>query len=578
MSQIIKKQIRRSMPVILIFLLINISLYGLVFNLEFNLHGRTASVFDWLKDAKADTATSTVTVRNAPPAFSANAAENPTSSSTAPVNVGASIGYTGTADDPEDNSYYLIVCDSDSVTAGVGGGAPTCGGTQFCVSGLVADTVQASCTYNNVADPSAETDAWYAFVCDNHATQAECSSSNQGSGDPGSPIYINHASTFTAVSTTLDNRNPGQDFTVQVSSTDADVQGGADYMVMSVCSTDAWSATTGCTATTYCTATSSNPTTSCNYTSPVPSAHGAITYYAFVKDWHNMAATGNSRTSSMNVNNVAPTVGTITFNNSAVINLNMKNEAGKVVWATSTSVTDNNGCNDLVDATSTVFMTGASGAQYCSANDNNCYWDVAANCSISDCAGGSDTIATVACYGSLAFHATPTDAAGDNPYAGYEWQASINAYDETLTGSATSSGVELIAGPALSVSEATVPYGILIAGQNSGAVNATTTVVNWGNTPLDSDLEGTWMAQGANHIGEEYQHFNLAAFTYPAGSSISSTTPVSVDVVVARPTNGTDVTDEIYWGIGIPVGTPSGDYEGMNTFTAALDALGGVWN
>ena len=566
------------MPVILIFLLINISLYGLVFNLEFNLNGRTASVFDWLKDAKADTATSTVTVRNAPPAFSANAAENPTSSSTAPVNVGASIGYTGTADDPEDNSYYLIVCDSDSVTEGVGGGAPTCGGTQFCVSSVTADTVQASCTYNNVADPGAETDAWYAFVCDNHATQAECSSSNQGSGDPGSPIYINHASTFTAVSTTLDNRNPGQDFTVQVSSTDADVQGSADYMVMSVCSTDAWSATTGCTATTYCTATSSNPTTSCNYTSPVPSAHGAITYYAFVKDWHNMAATGNSRTSSMNVNNVAPTVGTITFNNSAVINLNMKNEAGKVVWATSTSVTDNNGCSDLVDATSTVFMTGASGVQYCTANDNDCYWDAAANCSISDCAGGVDTIATVACYGSLAFHATPTDAAGDNPYVGYEWQASINAYDEAITGSATSSGVELIAGPALSVSEATIPYGILIAGQNSGAVNATTTVVNWGNTPLDSALEGTWMSQGTDTIGEANQHFNLAAFTYPAGTAISSTTPVSVDVVVARPTNGTDVTDEIYWGIGIPVGTPSGDYEGMNTFTAALDALGGVWN
>lgn len=581
MSKIIKRQLRRSFPVVLILLILNISLVGVFFNLKFDLNRPAEKLAGWLEAVRADNASSTVTVRNAPPAFTVAPAENPTSSSTSPVNVGGSISFTATADDPENHSYYLLVCSSAAATPGAGGGPPTCNATQFCVSSLTGDTNPANCSYNNVTDPGAESRNWFALVCDNHATEPDCSNANQGSGDPGSPMYINHAPAISVVSTIDNFKDPGGIFTMRATSTDTDVQGGADVLTLYVCDTNSWATSTGCAGTTLCTGTSTSGTIDCQYTDTAPTPDQAYTYYAFVKDWHEMPASGNPQSSTYTINNVAPTVGagTVTFNDGAVINLNMKNEATKDVWATSTSITDQNGCTDLSDATSTMFMINVAGGPGCSANDNNCYQVAAANCYISECSGAGDAIATIACRGSLAHYAVPTGVAGDNPYEPYNWQASINAYDEALTGTATSSGVEVFPGAALNVAEATIPYGILQAGQNSGAVNATTTVVNWGNVPIDTEIEGTWMTKGIDVITENNQLFDLANFTYPTATyTLSSTTAASVDVVVARPTNPTDVTDEVYWGIGIPVGIPSGDYTGVNTISAILDQAGGVWN
>ncbi|MEI7498579.1 MAG: hypothetical protein WCK11_04855 [Candidatus Falkowbacteria bacterium] len=507
------------------------------------------------------------------------AAENPVSSSTSPVNVGASIGFNATADDPENNSYYLIVCDSNSVTAGAGGGTPTCGGVKFCSSALTGDTAQASCIYSNVSDPGAETKSWFAFVCDNHATEAMCSLANQGTGDSGSPMWINHAPTFSVVTTTIDNRDPGATFTIQGSVADTDSQGGVDTLTMSICSTNSWATSTGCAATTLCAASSTGPTISCNYTTAIPTAHGPQNYYAFVKDWHNLGAAANSLAGTYTTNNVAPTISNITFNNGSNINLNIKNAGPKTVIATSTSVTDNNGCVDIVGATSTVYMSTVAGTYGCAANDNNCYKILTANCTISACAGGVDTTATVSCTTGLAFHAIPTDVAGDNPYASSNWVSAIVPYDETLNGVATSTGVEVIASAALDVTEPAIPYGILRAGQNSGLFNATTTVVNFGNTPLNSDITGTQMTKAPDMIPETNQNFGLFNFNYGAGTYyLSSTTARTLQVVPSRPTSQTDVTGPVYWGIAVPALLPSGDYSGVNTFIAALRAAGGTWN
>lgn len=576
MSQTIKKQLKRSYPVVAGFLILNILISAAFFNMRFNLLS-----IDWLNEALAqgDSATSSVTVRNAPPAFTANAAENPTSASTSPVNVGASISFTGTADDPENNSYYLIVCDVNSANPGAGGGAPTCGGgnTINCVSGLTADTNQASCTYNNVANPGAETKTWYAFVCDNHASQAECSLSNQGSGEPGSPYYVNRAPTFTNVSTTVDNQDPGGTFTIQGDVGDPDSQGGVDTLTMSVCSTNAWSTSTGCTASTLCTGTSTGATVSCNYTSPVPTPHGASPYYAFIKDWHELASAANSRTSNINTNNVAPSISNIVLNGGSLITPNIKGAGTKTVTASSSSVTDNNGCADLVDATSTIYYSAVAGGAACAADDNNCYKATAANCNISDCSGGVDTIATIVCSVGLAYHVVPTDSATGSPYIADSWIGAIFAYDETLTSAlATSTGVDVYTQPALEISEATIPYGILQAGQDTGAYNATTTVINYGNCPLANDITGTNMTKAPDFIAENNQKFDLV--TNPYGSlanTLSSTTPVTLNLS-ARPTSASDVTRPIYWGINIPAMLPSGDYFGTNTFTAILYS-GGVW-
>ena len=577
MSKIIKKQIKRSLPIVLVLLLINLSIYGLLFNLNF--HFAASEAVNWLAAARADTASSTVTVKNAPPAFTVSTVESPISSSTSPVNVGGSISFQATADDPENNDYYLVVCSTNSATAGVGGGIPTCAGTRYCYSSLTGDATEATCIYNNVADPGAESQVWYSFVCDNHSSEAECSTSNQGSGDSGSPYFVNHAPIFTSASTTDNFKDPGGIFTVTGYVTDTDTQGGVDDLTLYVCDTNSWATTTGCAGVTMCTGTSTTPDITCQFTDTAPTPHGSYTYYAFVKDWHELPATGNSRSATYYINNVAPTVSNITLNNGNNIFLNIKGAPAKTVWATSTSVTDDNGCDDLVDGTSTIYMSNATDAQNCAANDNDCYKALAASCNISDCGGQPDAIATMACSVNLAFHAIPTDGATGTPYSTYSWLAAINAYDASTTGSAIStSTVEVVAASALGVTETTIPYGIIVAGQNTGTYNATTTVVNFGNTPLDNYIDGTWMINGGNTIGEQFQNFGTSTFSYSSGTFyLSSSTPQLVDIDVARPTNAVDVSDQVYWGIAIPLGILSGDYTGTNTFTAALDPNGIGW-
>ena len=114
MCKKIKKQIKRSMPLFLIFsLIISSAVVGLVFNFDFNIYQLDDKNFGFTVDipkVQADTATTSVTVRNAPPAFTAGPVENPSSTSTTPVNFGGWISFNATASDDEGNGYYLAIC------------------------------------------------------------------------------------------------------------------------------------------------------------------------------------------------------------------------------------------------------------------------------------------------------------------------------------------------------------------------------------------------------------------------------------------------------------------------------------
>ncbi len=584
MSKIIKRKIRRSMPWLIIISLISLMVSGAIFNFNISVHKNINSKLSLqinIKQAEAqnDTASTTVTVRNAPPAFTVDPAETPASTSTSPINVGGSISFVATADDPENNDYYLIVCDSDSVIASTTGGPPTCGGTTFCVSGLTTDETQANCTYTNLVDPGAETDDWYAFVCDNHATEADCSSANQGVAPnisaSSSPLYVNHAPTFNYVYTSDNNKDPGGTFTITASTTDSDVLGGQDVLYLYVCSTDSWSTSTGCTATEFCSGTSTSPNIDCSFSTSTPAPDGDWTYYAFVMDQHYFASPGNSQNNTYTVNNVSPQVSNVQLNSGNDIILNMRGAPETVVVASST-VTDNNGCADIVDATSTMYLSSVAGGANCTADDNNCYQIANTSCMITNCSGA---IANVICSTTFAFYAVPTDAAlTGNPNAADSWLAKITAYDEALRGaSTTNTGIDVNGTTALEVTQTEIAYGTIQAGQNTGTSTATTTVINYGNTPVNSDVIGDDMlkdAVGPDYIGANNQEFALSYFLYGAGTSLSSTTAQTIDIDAARPTSTSDVSDNIFWGIGVPVGVPSGDYYGENTFTAAFDSTG----
>lgn len=586
MPQKIKKQIRRSMPWLLILSLIFGTLVsGLVFNLDVKISNKINEKLGLGigKEALAsDTATTTVTVKNAPPNITNEAAEVSASTSTSPVNVGASIEFSMLADDPELNKYYLIVCSSNGVTPGAGGGAPTCSGVRYCVSDLTNSGSEARCTYENVTDPGAQTREWFAFACDNHGTEPDCSVVSQGDsvnvGDDSSPFYVNHAPVYTAINTTDNNKDPGGTFTVSASVTDPDTARGAEEMYLYVCTTDSWATSTGCAAQEICHATSTSPDIDCSFATTSPAQHGNWGYWGFVKDKFGMAATGNSRTSTYHVNNVAPTITSVTIHSGVDIRLALKNVTNVEATTTSSSIRDYNGCTDLVRATSSIFLSDVAGLENCSPNNNDCYQIGQAYCVAEpgSCTGPTDPDITYTCSTTMEFYSNPSDNSTGNPDDPNKWLGSIRVFDEEFNDATTTqfaSGVDVKTNTALDVTEPQIAYGSIKSGQNSGTTNATTTIVNYGNSPLDTQLSGTYMTMAPTYvIGENWQEYSLTyEFAWSTGADLSSTTPATVDTVTPKPTSATDISDYIYWGIGIPSGQQSGNYEGMNTFAAALD-------
>lgn len=586
MGKILKEKARRSLPVFVILCLVNLFFAGFSFNLNFdfaNIH--KDGLVNLAQEAQADFASTTVNVQNAPPWFTVAPAENPASTSTTPVNVGGSISFTGTATDGEDDDYWMIICTTTSATSTGPSMAPTCvNGTTLCVSAAASSTAQASCTYSNVANIVSETRSWRAFVCDQHLGDPRCSLVGaQGSGNSGSPFYINHPPTVTDSYTSVNNQNPGGTFTFYVQSTDTDSMGGTDEIEMYACTTNSWTLVSGCASTTLCTGSSTAPDVTCNYTDTAPTKDRLYNYWVFIKDWHDLTGNGNGSSTTYTVANVAPTVSNVSLNGGQNINLNIKNAPGVDIRASSTSVTDNNGCSDLVSATSTIYLGTVANGANCTGNNNNCYKTTSAFCFYSGCTGDPDVdaTATFVCSTTMEFYAVPTDAGSGS--AATSWFSSITAWDEASFGSGsytTLNGVEVVSTAALNVNESLINYGVIQAGMDSGTSNGTTTIVNFGNTPIDTDVSGTDMLRsgvGPQLVGIERQEQSLVNFAWGTGTDMSSTTPTTVDVVVDRPTSAVDVTDQIYWGIGLPLGIPSAQYEGENTFTVVEDPDGN-WN
>ena len=566
---------------------------GLVFNFDISIKNFDITLTSHKASAQDDTASTVVEVRNAPPTFKSgtNAAESPASTSTSPTNVDGSIGFTAQAEDVENNDYYLIVCPTPGVIASTTGGPPECDDgptTAFCVSTSTVITEAASCTYNNVADPGAETDDWYAYVCDNHPTQGSCSDSydqgaDPGNGDDSSPLHINHYPYFFTAWTSDDNKDPGGTFTVTASSTDQDILGTPDELVLTVCSSDSWTPTGGCAEDRWCKASSTSPNVTCSFATTTPAKDGSWDYYAFVMDHHYLAAT-TSFESPYTINNVAPTVSSVMLHGDVDITLSLKYVSEELATTTAI-ISDNNGCDDIQSATSAIYWSGNGENNYaCGQDGDNCYQIGTINCitdSYNTCDGYIDPSVSYVCSTTLAFHTIPTDGAGGNyPYGSTNWLAAIKGSDESLWGVGTTSAsnaVTVVSQSGLTVNETEIDFGTIRGGQDSGGNNGTTTIENLGNTPLNSTIDGDDMIRqlGGDWIGASQQRYATSTFTYPGAgvaTQLSSTTPNTFDIDAVKPTTAEiDVTDEIYWGIAIPAGKLSGYYDGTNYFLAALD-------
>jgi len=235
-----------------------------------------------------------------------------------------------------------------------------------------------------------------------------------------------------------------------------------------------------------------------------------------------------------------------------------------VIQATGT-VTDLNGYGDLSYATSTIYRSGVG--EECSTNEKNCYRILSSRCGFSDCSGNS---CTVSCDADIQYFTDPTDI---DAFSAEDWRAAISVYDSGGDrGYGTSSAVELLTLLAVDVSSP-IDYGSLNVGTDTGPANSTTTVENTGNASSSASLKGTDLTAGASSIGVDNQKYATSTFIYSSCTvcSILTDTFTSFALNLPHPTSTSPVTDEIYWGIFVPVGTAGVTHTGANTFIAVTE-------
>lgn len=530
---------------------------------------------DLVLNVFADSVTTSVTVGNSAPSFTAGPTESSESSSTSPTNVGNSVTFNATGTDSNSEDYYLIVCSTNAVTANEEA-APTCDVSTWCVSSATTSGDPTSCSYTTLVG-DAESNAWYAFVCDGNSSSANCSSAQQGSGGTGSPFAVNHAPNFSNISNDGD-KDPGQTLTWSATAGDDDDDGSSDTVKLVVCKTAGLSgdACDGGGSDTWCTSSSVASNPSCGYEVPAVYPDQEHNAYVYVLDSHNFAATSGTQgsNSTFNVANVAPLVSAVTINSGSEIDLSEGSTQAVVITGT---ISDNNSCTggELATVYAYAYRSGI-GYSSCNtsgqANNNYCYPEISCTVTGGTCTGDDDASADYTCTVNLQYYADPTDVLTEFPTE--NWLSTIKVIDNNSSTDNTevALGVELNSLTALDVTGA-ISYGGLDVGQSNDPLNQITTVTPTGNVGLDEELSGSNMCTdyptcsgGVITVG--YQKVSLSSSTSYASGATLTTSATEYELNLAKAESGSPTTANTWWGILIPAGTAPGTYSGTNTVDA----------
>jgi hypothetical protein len=259
-----------------------------------------------------------------------------------------------------------------------------------------------------------------------------------------------------------------------------------------------------------------------------------------------------------------PSISNMSFNNNS--NIALTEGTTTTIMATAT-VSDLNGYADLINASSTFYRQSVSGANMCTADQNNCYQIGTTSCSFSDCSGNT---CTVSCSAPLYYFADPTDVG--STFAADNWQAFLDVWDVSVTHDTASSSQELFTLSGLTTTS-TIAYGSVTVGADTGATDATSSISNTGNTTLNLNLSGSNMTAGASTIAVDKQKYATSTFTYSACPicNVLSTSPTAYGLGVSKATTTVwSPFKDIYWGISIPLGTTASTHSGSTTFEATL--------
>ncbi len=538
---------------------------------------------------------------NNAPAFTTSPFEDPASISTSPTNEGSNVTFKATADDPENDNYYLAICKTDAVTPGTGAGAPTCGGGNWCISGSTADTVQATCFYTALNGDS-ESNDWYGFACDAASSSQACSTADQGTGDSGFPFKVNHIPSFSVYSDDSP-KNPGELVTWNTTALDTDSDGTPDEVTLYVCDSSGFTGGS-CTGTQLCasSASASNPT--CGDTLSDPKPDGDWDAYGYVVDNHGLEASGGSHgtDSVMTVNNIAPSITDTTIqllDTSGSGPLTLTTEQGETEdFLVKFVVVDNNSCenitsgDEIASAIIHVYRSAITQAG-CDIdgedNANNCYANAEVgtgglcvqDTSVNPCSGTSDSDVGWRCEFPLQYHADPTDGANltDSTWWAQNWLASVKATDDDALDTGLiedADGEELASFLVFNLSTANIVYGSVGAGDDS--VEQTATLQATGNVGLDENLSGGVAAGhgmctdypgcSAYTIAVGQQKYNLTASQGWGGAGSIALTFASAEAelnCLKTTTTGAPTECNTYWILRVPGGQDTGSYTGENT-------------
>lgn len=565
--------------------------------------------------AQSGVATTTITVLNTPPSFDFGPVEAPDSSTTTPTNSGDNVTWTAIATDPSGEDYFLLICDGNTASPTAYNGAPpTCGaGDDLWARSGTTTSGAVSSAATTTLEAFAETNVWFAWVCDAVANARCVSTPSQGTATSSSPFYVNHRPTFTFFQDDSP-ADPGTTVTFYATSTDPDTVTSQDTVQLHVCTTNSFTGGT-CDATTLATSTYSHPDATATYDVPTIRQDDDYEAWGFIIDEHGHVSTGVAQgtNATMTVNNVAPTVaaGSIRLNNGNDIDLVEGVETTGFVL--DFVVTDNNSCDAVGGGLGDEFSTSSVsvfhtfyGSSSCNSfgdyDPNYCYtnersidvWNLQCTASSTTCTGASDPTMTVECTFPMWFVADPTDGidASSTVHWNEAWTAGVAASDDDFATSSFTQGTgataEVTSVLALNLADNAIPYPSLEPNTNSGTTNASTTVEATGNVGIDEALEGTNMCPGfesgnpgscaytasnATHTIPVYeQEFSANTFAYGAGTSLATTSTTTLQIDVLKPTaTSTFPSAETYWGIAVPgTITYAGAYTGENTYYVVL--------
>jgi hypothetical protein len=524
----------------------------------------------------AQTASTTLTVLNTPPAFTVAPYEVVGSATTTPTNSGSVVSWSAIGTDSNSAPYFLLICSTNaSPTANnaidifnlgteppeCGAGAVQWGVSTSTVSGELATV--ATTTLEGGQFSTSTPNNWYAWVCDDDPSNPRCNiAPSQGLyATSSSPFHVNSRPVFSAFGND-GPKDPGASVTFFSTSSDPDTLGGDQNIYLVVCSTNTdYNATTNTCATNFIASTTVSIQSDASAIKTLASVLRDDTYgaYGYIVDQYGHEATANPINFDFDVNNVAPTVlgGDIDLNEGS--DLILATLGGETTGYTlDFRIRDANSCLTAASTTdeiksfnvaifrssygtSTLLNPDACDGTAGSYDPNYCYpngiasttWNLSC-AATSTCASPAQDYVDYSCTFPLWFVADPTDPGPNTPalFAADEWSAAVAGTDEALTGpmATTSNGVEVGSLAGIDILSTQIAYGGIEPGFDSTTLNASSTAVNVGNTGLDQEVRGVSMcgtyalgndcpSSATSTIPDWRQQFSTSTYAYDADAT-----------------------------------------------------------